>query len=387
MPEARSPLARIDRSGPFSCYSRDMEGIVPLCAFGLLLGLLMTAVAFAKGAMARDGRAFLGLVFLEASLYFLAELLGASGGSRTLVLALDYGSLFYGLPSLYFYARSALGRAVEWPFRHYIPALAAIPLGTGIAFYAEGRSDGGGIAAGIYIALALCGESLQLALYGRALLLLCSPRRGIVEGEWPRRTVIAALVGYGAFLLISWIGFGSSILGELEGRRALPLPGLDLGSLLVVALLVWTLGLCALWGGRASASKEPEAGLGAGPKYGGRPLPKAELKRIVGRARTLLAAAPDLGAAVVEPRRLAARLGLPYYLLSRAVNEEEGASLGDLVNEYRIERAKALLRGRPELSVLDVALESGFQAKSTFNEVFKKRVGASPREYRQAAGK
>lgn len=32
--------------------------------------------------------------------------------------------------------------------------------------------------------------------------------------------------------------------------------------------------------------------------------------------------------------------------------------------------------------MLDVALESGFQAKSTFNDVFRKATGMSPSEYR-----
>jgi AraC-like DNA-binding protein len=322
-----------------------------------------------------------------------------------------------------------MGRSVERPLPHYLPSLAAIPLGSCLAFYAAGRRDGGGIVAGAYILLALCGESAQLALYGRALLLLTSPRRGIVEGEWPRRTVLAGLCGYGSFLLLSWLGFGASLLGELQGRWTPPLPGLDLGSLVVAVLLAWTLGLCALWGGQgrsarscgemagdpardeaaaqlrvcttgsategegrgslpgqAGPGEDAEGRRALGAKYGGRPLPEAEARRIVGRARALLSASPDLGSQAVEPRRIAERLGLPYYLLSRAVNEAEGQSLGELVNEYRIERAVGLLGSRPELGILDVALESGFQAKSTFNEVFRKRVGSSPSEYRARLG-
>ena len=48
------------------------------------------------------------------------------------------------------------------------------------------------------------------------------------------------------------------------------------------------------------------------------------------------------------------------------VNERCGQTVADLIREKRVERAKALLDGRPDASILRIALESGFPAKFSF---------------------
>jgi AraC-like DNA-binding protein len=153
--------------------------------------------------------------------------------------------------------------------------------------------------------------------------------------------------------------------------------GLDLFSLLIAVLVAWTLSLCALWGKDYTSKTSRDE-----RKYGGRPLSADMADELVRRTRALLVSERDLSSPDVAPRQLAGRLGEPYHLLSRAVNEREGISISDLISEYRVDRAKGMLEAEPDLTILDIALDSGFQAKSTFNEVFKKRVGMSPRRYR-----
>jgi AraC-like DNA-binding protein len=165
----------------------------------------------------------------------------------------------------------------------------------------------------------------------------------------------------------------------LYGRAALRSAGGGRGVAAVNLLLAWTLGLCLLWE-RDYASPEGSERR----KYGGRPLPRRDAEALLRRARSFLEAAEDLSSDEVEPRGIAAGLGVPYYIFSRAVNETLGTSVSDLLNEYRIERAKKLLAGRPDLGILEIGLASGFQAKSTFNEVFRRRVGRSPRQFREA---
>jgi AraC-like DNA-binding protein len=59
-------------------------------------------------------------------------------------------------------------------------------------------------------------------------------------------------------------------------------------------------------------------------------------------------------------------------------------SVGALVRRARVERAKAMLDEDAAALIMDVALESGFPAKSSFNAAFKEIVGMSPTEYRRA---
>lgn len=84
---------------------------------------------------------------------------------------------------------------------------------------------------------------------------------------------------------------------------------------------------------------------------------------------------------------LAARLHAPEHQVSRAVTAALGApNFNRYVNALRIEHAKQLLRDEPGLSVLNVALDSGFASIGPFNRAFRELTGLSPREFRGAAG-
>jgi len=354
-----------------------MEARLILSICGLALSLVALAGSLAIARRPGGRRPFLALVFLEVALYFLGELLAAALGRTPLALVLDFGSALYSLPSLYFYVAESSGDRKSGVLGHYIPAMLNAVIGTTIALHAAAHGYREGWPAAVYLVLVEVGQTAQLILYGIAAFRLARSREKDGASPWPGRIILAALAGYGAFLLLSWTGFGFSLASELLDR-AVPLPeGIGTSSLVVSVLLAWTIGLCALWGKDYAEVRKAE-----GPKYGGRPLPEREAEAILMRLRALLAAESDLASPAVEPRRLATRLGEPYYLLSRAVNERAGMSVSDLVNEYRVERATRLLLEEPGEGILDVALESGFQAKSTFNDVFRKRMGLSPSEYR-----
>ncbi|MFD2563461.1 helix-turn-helix domain-containing protein [Aquimarina rubra] len=71
--------------------------------------------------------------------------------------------------------------------------------------------------------------------------------------------------------------------------------------------------------------------------------------------------------------------------LSQMVNKLSGSNFSDYVNSFRIDDAKSKLKD-PKFSnytILDIALEAGFNSKSTFYSAFKKYTGISPKEYRE----
>lgn len=55
----------------------------------------------------------------------------------------------------------------------------------------------------------------------------------------------------------------------------------------------------------------------------------------------------------------------------------------EYLNQYRLEMASRQL-AETELSITNIALESGFNNISYFNRVFKKKFGITPKEYRQS---
>ena len=72
----------------------------------------------------------------------------------------------------------------------------------------------------------------------------------------------------------------------------------------------------------------------------------------------------------------------PHYL-SQVINQDFGMSFYDLINRQRIESAKSALTNSPDKTVLEIALEAGFNSKSTFNTAFRQHAGTTPTQFRR----
>jgi AraC-like DNA-binding protein len=68
--------------------------------------------------------------------------------------------------------------------------------------------------------------------------------------------------------------------------------------------------------------------------------------------------------------------------LSQVLSTRLGRNFYNFINEHRIEHVKTALR-TSDRPVLDLALEAGFQSKSTYNSAFRKATGTTPSEFRQ----
>lgn len=88
--------------------------------------------------------------------------------------------------------------------------------------------------------------------------------------------------------------------------------------------------------------------------------------------------APDFGL-----RDLAKTLDLHPNKLSWLLNKKIEQNFSDFVNSYRLKefQQKALDSSYAHLSILGLALESGFSSKSVFNEYFRKTTGLTPRSW------
>jgi AraC-like DNA-binding protein len=82
---------------------------------------------------------------------------------------------------------------------------------------------------------------------------------------------------------------------------------------------------------------------------------------------------------------LSARLKENEHYVSQVINQDLGTTFHELVNHHRIEHARRLIAEDPARNVLEVALEVGFNAKSTFNSAFRRHSGLTPREFRLQA--
>lgn len=96
----------------------------------------------------------------------------------------------------------------------------------------------------------------------------------------------------------------------------------------------------------------------------------------------MLAAKPYLNPTLTLAS-LAQQAELSPQALSQAVNQQ-GSNLSDFVNRFRVEHFKRLALDETlrHLSLLGLALESGFNSKATFNRAFRKQEGLAPSEWR-----
>lgn len=80
---------------------------------------------------------------------------------------------------------------------------------------------------------------------------------------------------------------------------------------------------------------------------------------------------------------LATRLQLPPHQLSKLINQQGGVNFFDFVNRYRVEEVKRRLAqdAQARHTLLAIALDCGFNSKASFNRVFKKMTGHTPRDY------
>jgi AraC-like DNA-binding protein len=83
--------------------------------------------------------------------------------------------------------------------------------------------------------------------------------------------------------------------------------------------------------------------------------------------------------------QLAGLLDMKKHHLSRIINEKAGMNFFDFINAFRVEEIKKNLADNTlnNLTLLGIALESGFNSKATFNAAFKKFTGLTPSEFQK----
>jgi AraC-like DNA-binding protein len=78
---------------------------------------------------------------------------------------------------------------------------------------------------------------------------------------------------------------------------------------------------------------------------------------------------------------LAKTLSLSSNHLSQIINQYEHVNFHDFVNKYRVEEFIQRVQSNKNFSLLAHALDSGFNSKSSFNNVFRKHKSVTPSQY------
>jgi AraC-like DNA-binding protein len=78
-------------------------------------------------------------------------------------------------------------------------------------------------------------------------------------------------------------------------------------------------------------------------------------------------------------------LTISRHKLSHAINTGQKKNFYKFINEFRVKDAKRMLADPSfdHYSVLGIAMECGFNAKTSFNRIFKEVTGFTPTEFKQ----
>ena len=79
---------------------------------------------------------------------------------------------------------------------------------------------------------------------------------------------------------------------------------------------------------------------------------------------------------------IAEQLNIKPYLISKSLSEIYNKRFNDFVNEYRVKEVQTLLQNsnNSKYTLLSLAMDAGFNSKSSFNRAVKKQFGISPSE-------
>lgn len=107
---------------------------------------------------------------------------------------------------------------------------------------------------------------------------------------------------------------------------------------------------------------------------------KRKLKTVMERDRAYLN--PEL-----TLNDVAELTGMRLVEISNFINNKLGRNFNDFVNEYRVKAFKDLVSSKDrdvKATIIELAYDSGFNSKASFNRIFKEQTGFTPTEFKKS---
>lgn len=269
-------------------------------------------------------------------------------------------------------------------------ALAALGDDIGVALGERLTAGALGVVGHTLVHADTVGEALDCVARYRRLVLEDAVPKLVHEGD---RVVLTQVLPQDFVVLrhpaecqvVATLGLARALSNERVLPRAATLPHARGAS---APRLEHTLGIAPTWGAAVASltfdaalltrplHRADEALFGYLTRRAEALLPSAEPTSLSASTRALLT---ELLPSAPTTERLAKRLGVSVRSLHRKL-AEEGTSVSSLLDEIRIERARALLAS--SASVGQIALALGYSEHAAFTRAFKRWAGESPQEYR-----
>ncbi|MCP4415623.1 MAG: AraC family transcriptional regulator [Chloroflexi bacterium] len=182
--------------------------------------------------------------------------------------------------------------------------------------------------------------------------------------------------------LIIWILFFFSLTGTTDHILYLS------DTLLYLSMVanIFVTGFFAVRQPAIFAKLPPSAAMPTEPepsKYLSSSLSAGQSKYLLQQLLDLMESAKPYREGKLTLLQLAALLDISPNHLSQVINEQLARSFHNFVNAYRVKEAQQLLLDEPDRTVLDIALDAGFNSKSAFYKVFKQQCNMTPLQFQR----
>ncbi|MGD1944984.1 MAG: helix-turn-helix domain-containing protein [Croceivirga sp.] len=120
-------------------------------------------------------------------------------------------------------------------------------------------------------------------------------------------------------------------------------------------------------------------------KYQSNKLSTIEAKEIQAKLENVLVEKELFLDADLSLQKVSEFLKVPTIKVSQTLNEHCNINFNDYINTYRIEVAKKMIVNKSALTLESIAMDCGFNSKSTFYSAFKKNTGMTPSQFRNTS--
>lgn len=369
-----------------------------LLAIGLFQGLILSALLFLKAWKKKNSAWLMGFFVFFTSAFIAGPLINQWIGEPWGSFLVDPFLLLIG-PSFFGYVRSLSCPEKKYQLKyHLIPLFLYLPFLLNFAltvFVAQPNPQSlqGIYSSGIAVGMGIFKFGHLLTYVGLSFGALKSHRRQIEQ-------VFANLQGKDlqwvkyflfAFLFLSLISLGIYLIAiqHPEWQNQITLLNLILISVFLISITFYTFQQETIFDlGLSQAGEQRDLTVlweKTDPKYEKSGLKEPEVEEISQKIDYWIENKKYLDPEV-NLASLAEAIQVPSYKVSEVLGKYRKISFYDLINSHRIlDIQKALLDPNyAHLSILGIAFEFGFNAKSTFNTAFKKFTGLSPSEYKRS---
>ena len=202
-----------------------------------------------------------------------------------------------------------------------------------------------------------------------------------VDMAWLRNWIILSLIGFWFSFAIIWSGSFQWIEFATSFKSVAIMITLNIGIIGFYGLKQTTIFISHPPKPKADHFENEST-----PKYQNSRLDKTASSTILNKVKTHMETTKPYLDTQLSLESLALQLGLSKHDLSQVINEQMGMNFFNFVNQYRVDEFKRLLQDDKfsHFTMLGMALESGFNSKSSFNSVFKKLEGITHGAYKNS---